>query len=248
MEDKELICEYCKKNISENDYKCPSCGADCSKTIREYKKQKKLEHDEKVRINAERSKKLQKNMSRTFIIAFIIIIFIFGFVCFSIYKGISYIESSDPFSEKDTNKKVNVNYNELATTDILSVKLDNYDFYEYKSDNFPEYYNTKDGYQKIAFHFVIENISDDNLHTFSDVNVSLTADDYNVEKADIEKCMFCYTVTGRDSYESIDSLIINSGDKLQGYAGFLVPKDKKKLKFKVGENITINMDNPAYQQ
>ena len=41
MEEKELICEYCKVPIKESDHKCPNCGADCTKTIRDYKKYQK---------------------------------------------------------------------------------------------------------------------------------------------------------------------------------------------------------------
>ena len=34
-----------------------------------------------------------------------------------------------------------------------------YELYEYKSDNFPESYNTPEGYQKIAFHVSCTNVS-----------------------------------------------------------------------------------------
>ena len=238
MEEKELICEYCKVPIKENDHKCPNCGADCTKTIREYKKHKSIEA-------AERSKKIQRDMDRSFRIPLIIFltffILFFGFILYSAFRQASNIKNDDT--------KVTVKYNEEAKTKDISVILDSYEMYEHKTDKFPNDMddNTKPGYQKIAFHFVIKNNTEEVFDTRFDSNVSLTADDYKVDEADLEKCYTCYTVSGKDSYQDLNDQIA-AGEKLQGYAGFLVPKDKKILKFKVGNNIIITMDNPAYQQ
>ena len=238
MEEKELICEYCKVPIKENDHKCPNCGADCTKTIREYKKYKSIEA-------AERSKKIQRDMDRSFRIPLIIFltffILFFGFILYSAFRQASNIKNDDT--------KVTVKYNEEAKTKDISVILDSYEMYEHKTDKFPNDMddNTKPGYQKIAFHFVIKNNTEEVFDTRFDAVVSLTADDYKVDEADLEKCYTCYTVSGKDSYQDLyDQIAV--GEKLQGYAGFLVPKDKKILKFKIGDNIIITMDNPAYQQ
>lgn len=238
MEEKELICEYCKVPIKESDHKCPNCGADCTKTIREYKKYKSIEA-------AERSKKIQRDMDRSFRIPLIIIftffILFFGFIIYNAFRQVENVKNDDT--------KVTVKYNEEAKTKDISVILDSYEMYEHKTDIFPNNMddNTKSGYQKIAFHFVIKNNTEEVFDTRFDAIVSLTADDYKVDEADLEKCYTCYTVSGKDSYQDLYDQIA-AGEKLQGYAGFLVPKDKKILKFKIGDNIIITMDNPAYQQ
>ena len=238
MEEKELICEYCKVPIKESDHKCPNCGADCTKTIRDYKKHKSIE-------DAERSKKIQRDMDRSFRIPLIIFltffILFFGFIIYSAFRQVENVKNDDT--------KVTVKYNEEAKTKDISVILDSYEMYEHKTDKFPNNMddNTKPGYQKIAFHFVIKNNTEEVFDTRFDAVVSLTADDYKVDEADLEKCYTCYTVSGKDSYQDLyDQIAV--GEKLQGYAGFLVPKDKKILKFKIGDNIIITMDNPAYQQ
>ena len=130
----------------------------------------------------------------------------------------------------------------------MNVTLSEYELYEYKSDEFPTHYNTPDGYQKIAFLFTIKNKSNEELNTYFDADISLTADDYNVESSDLEKCIFCYTAVGKDSYQEIEGLKIKSGEQIKGYVGYLVPKDKKALKFRVGDDVVITMDNPAYEQ
>ena len=184
--------------------------------------------------------------------ASVIIVSILGLVVFSIFKQVTnkdnnVFESFEKSTNEDSNKKVTVKYQEKAKTNDIIVTLDSYELFEYKSDNFPEHYNTKDGYQKIAFHFIIENLSNETFNTTFDGKVSLTADDYKVSSTSMEKCVFCYTAVGKDNYESIQNTEIASSEKLQGYVGFEVPKDKKNLKFKFGDYIFITMDNPVYQ-
>ena len=93
MEEKELICEYCKVPIKESDHKCPNCGADCTKTIRDYKKYQKeqtiaAQYATKEEIN-KTFKKTGNVIGATFIIMiFIVIAFIVGGI-FLTYKVIS---------------------------------------------------------------------------------------------------------------------------------------------------------------
>lgn len=253
MNNKELVCEYCKVSIKETDHKCPNCGADCTKIINEYKKQKQAEVDEANKKRREAQEKIAKKMGRSFtfvglfsVAIFIIIIGTFVFIAIRTQKSFHNDFNSGFFdtSEKKQ-KKVTVNYQEEAKTKDYNVTLDNYELYEYKSENFPDSYNTKNGYQKIAFHFIIKNNTDEELDTAFDF-FTVTADDYKVDTADLEKCMFCYTAVGKDSYQNL-YVDIAPGEKMQGYVGYLVPKNAKSLKFKVGDYVTINMDNPAYQ-
>lgn len=258
MEDKELVCEYCKVPIKETDHKCPNCGANCTKVINDYKKQKKEKQDLINKNVAEYQNKMKKRVTRSFrlvsMFVILIIIVIIGLFGFAIYKQTSNTNTSFDWSEgsfvdNEAKKKVTVKYQEEAKTKDISVTLDSYELYEYKNDKFPNDMdgNTKPGFQKVAFHFIIKNNTKEVFDTRFDAEVSLTADDYKVDSADLEKCYFCYTAVGKDSYQNLYDEIA-AGEKLQGYAGFLVPKDKEKLKFKVGDNIIINMDNPAYEK
>ena len=83
MEEKELICEYCKVPIKESDHKCPNCGADCTKMIRDYKKYQKeqtiaAQYATKEEIN-KTFKRTGNVIGATFIIMiFIVIAFIVG--------------------------------------------------------------------------------------------------------------------------------------------------------------------------
>lgn len=259
MEDKDLVCEYCNLPIKESDHKCPNCGANCTKIIREYQKKKKEQQDIIDKKRAEQNRKVRKKMNITFVIilvfSLLMIAAIVGIIVFAIYKQTSKADkyfdwSEGSFVSKSDGKKVVVKYKEKAKTKDMSVILDNYEFYEYKADEFPDSkeLNTPEGYQKIAFHFVVENTGTEDIITAFGFDVDVTADDYAVKKAGLSQCMFCRTVSGKSSYESLESLDIKAGSKLQGYLGFMVPKDKKNLKFMVGDNITIKMDNPAYEK
>ena len=129
----------------------------------------------------------------------------------------------------------------------MDVSLDEYELYEYYSPTFTNF-NTKDGYQKIAFLFTFKNTSDKEITVGGfDNEIKLTADDFSVEEAELKNTTgFTEVKSGRESYEDLDYKKVNSGDTLKGYVGFEVPKDKKNLKFSIGKNITITMDNPAY--
>ena len=152
----------------------------------------------------------------------------------------------DEPTQQQKNEKITVAYNEEATTSNMKVILDSYELYERSSKNF-ESYNTPKGYQKIAFHFTIENLSDSDLSTYS--LIELTADDSKVEKSDLKLHPgFEKVVTGKENYEEVINSYIGSGKVLKGYVGYLVPKDKKVLKFYIGDDITIEMENPSYNK
>lgn len=248
MEDKELICEYCKLPIKETDHKCPNCGANCTKIISDYKKQHKKAEEEKTVIEAKRvyddvNEKMKNDKKIIFFILFIPVIIIAAVIFIEVNEGVTRYRNNNP-------DKVIVNYKEKAKSNDMNIVLDNYEFYEYKSDEFPnsKELNTPEGYQKIAFHFEIENTGKNEITTTFGFDIKLTADDYEVKKAGLEQCSFCKTVSGKSSYESLERVDISSGSKLKGYLGFMVPTNRKKLKFVVGDNITINMDNPAYKK
>ena len=253
MEEKELICEYCKVSIKETDHKCPNCGANCTHVINEYKKQKRAKEEEVEQKRREMSANLTRDIDNSFkkvaIVIFSIVAIFILLIASVIYSQVR--NSRDTFDNfgnfDDEEKVVTGKYQKEVKSNKIGVTLDSYEFYEHKTDKFPDDMedNTKPGYQKIAFHFIIKNNTKSVFDTSFDAKITLTADDYKVDKADLEKCYTCYTVTGKDSYQNLYDEIA-AGEKLQGYAGFLVPKDKKNLKFKVGDNIVITMDNPAY--
>lgn len=250
MEEKELICEYCKVPIKESDHKCPNCGANCTHVINEYKKQKKAEVEEFVQKRREMGQKLSADIDKSFkkvgIVIFSIIAIFILLISFVAHRQ---IENNKNFYKdiEEEDKVVTGGYKKEVKSSKIGVTLDSYELYEHKTDRFPNDMedNTKPGYQKIAFHFIIKNNTKSVFDTAFDAKITLTADDYKVDKSSLEKCYTCYTVSGKDSYQNLYDEIA-AGEKLQGYAGFLVPKDKKNLKFKVGDNIVITMDNPVY--
>ena len=249
MKKVELVCHYCNSAINLYDDRCPNCGASCTGVINEYKR-------EQERIARNKEYASGKEISKTFMstgnaVAAIFIIPIVAVLVGLVLAGVLFIRSFDFTSNNVSSledENLEVGYNEVAKTEKMNVTLSEYELYEYKSDEFPTHYNTPDGYQKIAFLFTIKNKSNEELNTYFDADISLTADDYNVESSDLEKCIFCYTAVGKDSYQEIEGLKIKSGEQIKGYVGYLVPKDKKALKFRVGDDVVITMDNPAYEQ
>ena len=251
---KELECEYCGVPIKETDYKCPNCGANCSSIIKKYKEQQEQEENAKAKEDFEKNKNNGKDIAKAIgipmiIIGALILLFVILSIAF-IGKQIQTIEKTrqTPIKEEETTSNIEVAYKETATTNKYSIVLDDYEFYEFKSDTFPEVYKTKEGYQKIAFHFILENLSKYDITTSFTADVTLRADDYKVEETKLKTGTFEYAVAGQSSYPEYRYNTLKSGERLQGYIGYLVPKDKKNLRFTVGDNIVITMENPAYEE
>ena len=262
MSKKVIECEYCHTLISEEDNKCPSCGANCSSAIKKYRK----EQEKKLAEEKSRKEKMLNDSIKTvsevgqqgakyvFVIAVIIIamvILITLLIFFNFSREIDRqreesMNTTNNIIEDNKQEIVKVGFNEKAETKDMVVLLDNYDKYAYHSDFFKNY-NTPDRYQKIAFHFEIQNKKTRDLYVWSE-GISLTADDYKVETTSLKAPgdNFAKVTEGQASYEDISSATIKSESTLKGYVGFLVPKDKKTLVFRVGNYITITMDNPVY--
>lgn len=261
-ENEIIECEYCHTLITEYDTICPKCGANCSKVIKKYKEEKQKKEQEK----REKVENFQKSVfnhvqkGQRFARFFIFMIFVVAaffmirsFMKFSSFEGLPIDESNENKNNKVEDKVekpqivkvVKVSYKETAETNEMKVTLDSYDLYEYHSEHF-ESNNTPNGYQKIAFHFEIYNKSDRTMST--GMLIDLLADDSNVEDTDLELPKgFAELVKGKEKYEKIEPLQIKPNSTLKGYVGYLVPKDKKILKFTVGDYIIIEMDNPVYK-
>lgn len=259
--DKEIIeCEYCHTLITENDTICPKCGANCSNVIKKYKEEKQKKEQEKIEKVTNFQKAIFSSFEKkqkfaqyfaTFIFVIVVAIMVTTFIRINNHDDFSFDEHTydpnpNPIEDKEEKpQSVKVSYQETAETKEMKVILDSYDLYEYHSDHF-EHYNTPNGYQKIAFHFEIYNKQDEPLMT--GMLIDLLADDSNVEQTDLElKKDFASLVKGKEKYEKIESLQIKPNSTLKGYIGYLVPKDKKVLKFTVGDYITIEMNNPVYK-
>lgn len=238
----ELECEYCGVPITEKDHKCPNCGANCTDRIKKYKEQQAVETEEERERRIKQSQEIQKAMDAPVKIIFGIAIAIIILVAVIIFVGV--LSARNVTSEPG--KTVEGDFQEVVETKTMSCTMDSYEFYEYKSDNFPDVYNTPEGYQKIAFHVVCDNVSNSDIYiSASDIN--LTADDYPVEKADLKTGMFEKAVQGKASYPAISGNTVKKGEKIQGYAGYLVPDDAQVLKFSIKE-ITVTLDNPVYAE
>ena len=247
----ELECDYCRVPITEKDHRCPNCGADCTDKIKKYKKQQEQVQEEELKKKEEYTKELVNDMvmpisNRIPIIfgtAVFIMIFIFGIFSHNIINhGFSNGNSS---KGKNINYHSSVGYNEWGESADCNVQLDSYEYYSYVSDRFPEDYNTPEGYQKIAFHFQYENKRDrDELLT--GFSVRLKADGYQVDMANLKVGSFERVEEGKEKYTSILNTYAGPSEKIQGYVGYVVPKDAKKLVFTF-DGVTITMDNPVYQ-
>ena len=257
MSKKVIECEYCHTLISEDDVKCPECGANCSNVIKKYRKEQeekqKNEREESIKATKEIFGDFHKRNRIVYIIAVLL------FLIIPVIGIIQMVNNRNHFNETkenmtsktndktntEENKKITIKYQETGELNNLKVTLDSYELFEYYSKDF-ERYNTPKGYQKIAFHFTVENTSDEydkSLYSFA----TLTADDTPVEETKIEITKgFDSVKQGKEKYEKLDNQTLKSGQVLKGYVGFLVPTDKKVLKFRI-DNITIEMDNPAYK-
>lgn len=261
MKKKEIECEYCHTLFTEDDSICPNCGANTSKAIKKHLKEKeekrKKEQEQAINIVS----KFAKDYTRGQIIVSIIAAIIF--VAFAIFIYVNYTNSvkkmrNNSLSDKKTeiiekeekeNEKVTVGYQEEAINDEMRVIIDSYELYEYHSDHFDNY-NTPDGYQKIAFHFSIENIGNSNrfLNEAFDEGIHLTVDDYEVSQTSLKAPgeSFATVTQGKEVYEDISNSTLRAGSIIKGYIGYLVPKDKQKLKFQIGKYTFIEMNNPVY--
>ena len=264
MSKKVIECEYCHTLISEEDNKCPSCGANCSAAIKKYRK----EQEKKLAEEKTRKEKMFNDQMKTvsevgvkgakivFLITSVVIIFIIIIAVFIFSNFAREVDrqqeenrnTSSSITEKKKQEKVKVGFNEKAETEDMVVLLDGYEKYAYYS-GFYKNYNTPEGYQKIAFHFEIKNKKDRDLYLWTN-KIYLTADDYLVDNTSLKapEETFAKVIEGKANYEDISMATIKGESTLKGYVGFQVPKDKKNLVFSVGDYITITMDNPVYSE
>lgn len=258
MSKTKLKCEYCSNLITEKDLKCPNCGANCSKVIEKYKEEKEEEEKAKQEEQRQEAEKMLKGFGKSFslfalipIIMFIVVAILIITSFFSFGKDIK-SENDNFFDDveeqvEDKQEQVTVGYQETAKTKNANITLDSYEFYEYKSNEFPEQYNTKDGYQKIAFQVKIENKTDEEVKTVFDYKYSMKADGYKVDEAEYKVGMFTYASPGKENYPTIKNADIGPKETLQGYVNFTVPTNAKELTLRIGDYVTIKMDNPAYK-
>lgn len=242
----ELECDYCGVPITEDNHKCPNCGANCTEKIKKYKSQKEEIQEEERKKQVEYSQQLANDLGKPFKIVFVAIavMMVFTFVSIAImsYKGNS---SGVSFSNKN-HYPSKVEFNEWGEGEGYKVQLDSYELYSYVSDKFPSHYNTPEGYQKIAFHFIYENTKDEKEYLSSSV-VYLKADGYKVDGAGLKIGSFERVEQGKENYTSILGTYADPKEKIQGYVGFLVPKNAKGLVFTFND-VKITMDNPSYQE
>ena len=246
-----LECDYCGERITEDDYKCPKCGASCSHIVKKYKEQQERDALEAKRQAMEREKEEERKMLPTkMIIVFVsVIIFITALmVFFHIFSLSKQDLERNPAGTAEVDKKdekMTVGYQEVAENATYSIQLAEYENYEYVSESFPNQYNTPQGYQKIAFKFVFVNKSMNSLT--SSHSITLKADGFQVEESNLKIGMFESVVTGKSQYPEFNGSLIAEDETFQGYIGYLVPKDKKELVFTF-KDVTIKMDNPSYQE
>lgn len=258
MSKKVLECQYCGTLITENDTTCPKCGANCSKIIKEYKEeQNRILEEREAKKNEledlatnmvkENFKRMEKGMNTTSKIVpffFAIPIIMFIIIAFSIFSQVK--EEAGPKKKDDVVGEIN----ETIKTDDYTITIDKYEEYEYYHNHFTEC-NTKDGYQRIAFHLILENKKDENIYSSKILErIKLKAGDEEVNSSSLRaNDTFCKTIQGKEEYtQIITNTSILPGDKLAGYVGFEVPKNEKTIKFIINDSHIIEIDNPTYKK
>ena len=251
----ELECDYCGMPITEKDYHCPKCGANCIDKIKKYKIQQETVSREEKEKEVEYSQKIADDLGKSIekpvkiFVGITAIIIIFGAITLFINisharKDIQEVEEVIETPVVKEEYQSSVGFNELGETAKCKIQLDSYELYSYVSDKFPEQYNTPAGYQKIAFHFIYENKRSMDQYISSSM-IRLKADGYKVDTAALKLGTFEKVETGKDHYTAIDGTYAGPSEKIQGYEGFLVPKNAKELRFSF-DGVTITMNNPVY--
>jgi len=241
-----LECPYCKSDITEDNQICPKCGADCKDIIKKYKQEKEEEREQLQKENREKIEKIQKDLSRKFKVVFIPVFLIIIFTaCFIMYQ---ILNSFNIFHGKKEN--ITGSINEIIETTNYSLYIDKYEVYEYYDNFFKEQCNTKEGYKKIAFHIIIQNLNGEPKKVYDIIKkIDLKADDENLEEVKTKTDeSFCKVVQGKASYNNIaENSTILANDKTSGYIGFEVPEEKKNLKFIINDSEIIEIKNPIYK-
>ena len=257
MGKKVLQCEYCRHLITEEDVKCPNCGANCSNIIKKYKEE--LAEEERIaneKVEKERTekeehaKKTAKAIALGFgitslvpIILFIVsVVFIFGMVFFF---GIREAKNNGTTKEEVSETVVDTK----EELEGYTISIDKYEFYEYYDKTFTQC-NTKSGYQRIAFYFTIENTGEKSIETYSLIyGIQLKANNEVVSSSSLRADdHFCNVRQGKKDYTKLSGTKLLAKDKLSGYIGYEVPTGAEKLKFIIDEDHIIEMDNPAYKK
>lgn len=235
-----LKCKYCGSRVTRMDRNCPNCGADITDVLEEDNKKRKEEIDKKREQIAEEYNKVSKKMSIAFIGVGVIILLIFGLIIYSVGK----VASS---TKKDNEKIIESFINEQAKGKEFIVSCEEIEEYNMVAD-FNGYTDSvmKEGYQQLAFHIKLTNITDKKLDFFlDDIDFVLLADGTQMNESSVlENTHFRHEENGK-KFETL-SRSVAANASIDGWIGYYVKKDAKELELRV-KNIVIKMDNPAYK-
>ncbi len=258
MSKKILMCEYCRHIITENDVKCPNCGANCSNVIRKYKaemeEQEKIEKEKianEEQLQKEKTQKAAKAVALGFGITSLVPIILFvvsiAFAGILIVANIRSTNNSN--STNKTEESVSGTIDEVLKEENYSITLDNYETYEYYHKNFTSC-NTKEGYKKVAFYFTVENTGSKTMNSYEAIGrISAKADNEIIYQSSLEADdHFCEVVSGKANYNKLTSTQILAGDKVSGYIGYEIPVKAEKIKFIMDDDHIIEIDNPVYKK
>jgi len=113
------------------------------------------------------------------------------------------------------------NFNEPVSTSTFSVTCDGY-------EEFERYSEPTNGYKYVRFHFTVENISDKELYDEEKIRALVNG-------------VQCERASFSDKKQLPEAYIIPGG-KIDGYIGFEIPENAKKIDIKYGDYITIHVD------
>lgn len=232
----KVICEYCKNTVdTEQNNKCPTCGADISNNEM-IKENMRIENErdrivlEQQKTDALRNKEILESQRRGTqfvrilkigcLIPFILMIIL---LVISISIAIKEQIVGDKIDEESQIKEVMAqgDFNEPVNNSVLSVTCDKYEEFERYSKPTP-------GYKYIRFHFIVENVTDEEI--YDDESIRALVDGIQCERASFS------------DKKQLPEAYIMPGAKVDGYIGFEIPENTTRVEIKYGDYITIFVD------
>ena len=232
----KIICEYCKNTVDSDKYtKCTTCGADINNsemiknTIKMQNEKQRIELEQE-KIEQIRRKKTLESMEKGeqfakilkigCLIPFILMIILF---VISISMAIKEQLGFNNENQEDKTQAVVVQgeFNQPVNNSVISVTCDKY-------EEFERYSKPTQGYKYMRFHFIVENVTDEEI--YDDEKIRVLVDGIQCERVSFS------------DVKQLPETYIMPGTKIDGYIGVEIPEDATDAEIKYGDYITIYVD------
>lgn len=241
---KLIKCEYCGSRIDKNDRVCPSCGANVADTIEKHYEEEEREIEEKFKKNVAMNRAMIASQSRKVYIIFAAVALFIVIITIGIFSSI-YEFSSVKGTKKYESTSIKVDQEDVKY-DQFSIACDNVENYVIVADH--NGYDTdveKKGFQQLAFHIVVTNLTDKTISPYSINDFVLLADGVQMKHCGVEANIpFSHEVNGKE-FDKLQT-VIASGASVKGWIGFYVDTTAKELELRLDNKTIMKIENPAY--